>query len=320
MREDKITAKNENKNPDNLSLTGYRVLAILKMLQEGPHSEQEINEKLKDNLTVSRSISKDSIWLYINTLRTLGCNISRPSKKNDFKYVLKEHPYKLNLSNHEVESFLEVKKYISSLSDWEISCNFDKILSKISECIDNEDRKNLIKEFRSASRDIDYTKKLDLIKEIEAHCAKNDCISFDYSSPVNNIKRISMICEKLKYENGALYLWGYNVDLEESQYLRVDRINNLEKYNMEDIQNVKPPLKVIFKLYGVNSVSYDTGEHEKIIHKDEKTLIIQTDMKNKFKLIQKILHYGKNCEILEPPELRKELINKLEAMKKIYEE
>ena len=122
----------EIKQFDNLSLTGYRVIALLKMLKEGPHSEAEINEKFKQDIIVSRAISRDSIWLYINTLKALGCQITRPSKKNNYKYILKDHPFKLNLTYSEINSIIQAKKYIANLSNWQATSNFDKFINTIS--------------------------------------------------------------------------------------------------------------------------------------------------------------------------------------------
>jgi predicted DNA-binding transcriptional regulator YafY len=310
----------ENKQNENLSLTGYRVMAILKMLKERPHSEAEINENFKNDIIVSRELSKDSIWLYINTLKALGCQISRPTKKNEYKYTLKEHPFKLNLTDQEIKALIEVRKYIATLSSWEISCNFDKFINTVCEFLDEENKKILLKHCKLASREIDYTLKMDLIKDIEYYCEENKGILIHYSSPSGQKKQITFICEELKYENGALYLWGSNAELEETQYLRVDRIESIKKANVESFRPTKQPAKAIYKLYGLHSISYQPADLEEIIDKDEKSITIQAPMKNKFKLVQKILSFGLDCEVLEPEELKYELYKKLRVMSQLYDE
>ncbi|MEW5822040.1 MAG: WYL domain-containing protein [Cyanobacteriota bacterium] len=308
-----------SKNIENVCLTAYRVLAIMLMLKECPHSEAEISEKLKNNVDLPRALSSDSIWLYINTIKALGCQISRPTKNNDFKYSLKEHPFKIKLTSSELKSLLEARKYVASLSDWQISCNYDKFLSTICQYIDENDKKELVKHCKAKQREIDYTLKKDLINDLEYHCEQENCLIVNYISLAGNIKEITMLAEKIKYENGALYLWGFNAGTEENQYLRVDRIDSIKKADIEGVEFNKTTIKVIFKLYGICAVSYQPEEDETIIERTSDSITIKHAMKNKFKLIQKILSYGINCEVISPQDIQKEIVKKLKFMSKIYE-
>lgn len=303
---------------DNTSLTGYRLMAILCMLKERPHTDVEINDNLKKDINLSRSISKDSICLYVNTLRALGCQITRPSKKNGFNYILKDHPFKLNLNDQEIKSLIEVKKYVSNLSDLEISCNFDKFLNTVCNFLEEDNKKLIIKQCKIVSREIDYTLKTELIKELEYHCSKNSVISILYQSPSGNNSDIRLLTEYLKYDNGALYLWGYNIDIEETQYLRVDRIESVKELVIKDIEPIKQPLTVVFKLFGMFSTSYNPDENEKIIGRDSDSITIETKMKNRFLLIQKILSFGIDCEVIQPEELKNEIIKRLKSMVYLY--
>lgn len=308
------------KQLDNVSLTAYRVIAILLMLKERPHTEVEINERLKDSIASSRVLSRDSIWLYINTLKVLGCNITRPTKNNGYKYILKDHPFNLHLTELELKSLLEVRKYISSISDWQLSCNYDKFLSTLCKLLPESDKKILTEYCKSNFREINYTLKQDLIAELEYYCSNNDCILIVYNSLSGKSTEIKLFAEKLKYENGALYIWGYNATLEEYQYLRVDRIDSVAKTDLQDVTLNKTSVDVIFKLYGIHIVSYNPEEDEEVLSRNADSIVIKHKLKNKFKLIQKILSFGRDCEILEPRQLQKDLIKKLKLMKKNYKE
>lgn len=306
------------KPSENVCLTAYRVIAILLMLKESPHSEAEINEKLENNIELPRSLSKDSIWLYINTLKAIGCQITRPSKKNDYKYILKDHPFKLNLSQTELKTLLEARKYIAELSDWKISSSYDRFLLELSYILPEEDKSIIIKYCKNRQREIDYTLKKQLIVELELHISTNNCLLVTYNSPSGNISDISLITDSLKYENGALYLWGYNIESEEYQYLRVDRIDGIKEIKISDEKIIKPPLIVKYKLFGLYAISYKPDDDEEIIAQDEQSITVQVQMKNKFKLVQKIFSFGCNCEVLEPAEIQHEIIKRLKLMAKTY--
>lgn len=103
-------SKIELKDIDNISTTGYRIISIFKMLLNKPYSEDEINENLQEDVASCRKLSQDTICIYINTLRQIGCEISRPSKKNDFKYVLKSHPFSLTLAKEEAEGLINIRE------------------------------------------------------------------------------------------------------------------------------------------------------------------------------------------------------------------
>lgn len=309
-----------NKTVDNVCLTAVRVIAILMMLKERPHTEVEISDKLKNNIELPRGLSKDSIWLYINTLKAVGCDITRPTKNNGYTYILKDHPFKLNLTEAEFKSLIEARKYVSNLSNWEISCNFDKFLNAMSSFLEDDDRKILLKYCKSHHREIDYTLKKEIIRELEYLCSKNAGVLVIYSSSSENYSEKKLIAEYLKYENGALYFWGYNIDIKEHQYLRVDRIEQIAECDLGDIEIKTITTKVKFKLYGIHAVSYHPEENEIIIDRDDKSITIESQMKNKFKLVQKVLSFGKDCEVIEPREIQEEIISKLRLMSDLYKD
>ena len=306
--------KKESKHSENVCLTAYRVVAILMMLKIKPHTEAEINENLKNNIELPRELSKDSIWLYINTLKAMGCFITRPTKNNGYKYILKDHPFKLNLTEAELKSLIETRKYISNLSDWEVSINFDKFLSVLYRFLPDEDKQVLAKHCKANLRVINYVLKKEMVKELELHCKNNDFILIKYISPSGNISEIELLTQSIKYEKGALYLWGYNYSLEEYQYLRVDRIESIKKLPNKNLKEIEQPISVIFKLYGPVALMYNPDEDETIINNDNNSITVEAKMKNKFKLIQKILSFGKDCEVLEPDYIQKEIVKKLKLM------
>ena len=142
------------------------------MLVEEACSDKEINERLQQDIIGARSLSQDTICIYINTLRTLGCSISRPSKNNDYKYVLKSHPFKLKLDNDEVYTLVEVRKYISTLDDWRLMVNVDNLYNEIIDQLDSDQKKKFTQTMKNCLRDIEVTHKTQLISLLEKYCSK----------------------------------------------------------------------------------------------------------------------------------------------------
>lgn len=300
---------------DNISITAFRIISILNMLLVEPLSDEEINQKLQENIKGARSLSKDTISIYINTLRAIGCEITRSSKKNNYKYVLKSHPFNLNLSNEEVNTFIEMKKYISSLGNWKLSLETDDLLNKIVDIITPENKKKYL-DLKSIvlCREINIENLLNELNLIENYCNKNSDILIIYDSPSSGEKNIYLKAEKITLENGAFYLWGYNYELDETSYLRFDRIKSVEPAIMKE-RKEKEGFMVKYKLTGISAYSFHPCPSCRIIEKKrDNELVIEAKVTNKFKFIQEIMSYGFDCTVLSPETIRQEVIQKLKMM------
>ena len=59
--------------------------------------------------------------------------------------------------------------------------------------------------------------------------------------------------------------------------------------------------------------------NEQILKSDNDTYLIEGHYFNKFTAMQRVLSFGASCTILEPEDFRKEIINKLKNMRRIYD-
>jgi predicted DNA-binding transcriptional regulator YafY len=311
--------KLDSKNLDNTSVTALRIISILNILLKEPLSDDDINKKLQEKTKETRNLSNDTICIYINTLRTLGCEISRPSKNTGYKYVLKTHPFKLNLSNDEINTIIEIRKYISTLGNWKLAVEIDDLFNQIFDTINSESKKNFLAVKKTAlCREVNIENILPELNLIEKYCAQNTDIILIYNSPNSGEKEICINAEKLTLENGSFYLWGYNYELDETLYLRLDRIKSIKVISIKGKNKTNKGFEAIYKLTGGSIFSFVLSESEKILEKNDGELIVQTKVKNKFKFIQKALSYGSDCTVISPENIRKEIISRLKMMAETY--
>lgn len=317
-----ISAKSlKSKDIDSISVTAYRILSILNMLLISPCSDKEINEKLQKDIIGARSLSQDTICIYINTLRAIGCEISRPSKNTDFKYVLKNNPFKLKLSEQEINAIVKIRKYASTLDNWELNLEFDLIRKTLFQQHLHSDT---LKQMEQLEKTILHRYKNNiqhqLINSLEKYCNKKLTLLINYNSPISGEKQIKMSVDKLSFENGAFYLWGYNLDVEENQYLRIDKIKEIQAINIKNNKYVQKTYTVKYKLSGISAIMFTPGSDEAIIHKDNKEITVEATSKSKFKIIQNILTYGADCTVISPEEIKEEVIAKLKSAYNSYKE
>jgi hypothetical protein len=93
----------------SLNSTAYRIYRILEWLVEKPLTLTEINLKFKADPLIGKVVSSDSILLYMNTLKAIGCEIQRPSPKNSFHYMLLYHPFGMTLTEQHIQLLIKVK-------------------------------------------------------------------------------------------------------------------------------------------------------------------------------------------------------------------
>jgi len=309
------------KKLDNISLTAFRIIEILNGLLEAPLNDEEINERLKENIEEARSLSRDTICIYINTLRAIGCEISRPSKNNDFKYVLKSHPFKITIEDSEIATIMEVRKYISTLGDWKLVIEIDDLFNEIINIIDPESKNKFLAERRTVlCRESSLDNILTELTLLESYCKQNKDIIVVYNSPHSGEKEIYLNAERLTLENSSFYLWGYNYQRNETVYLRLDRIKEIKAVSLKEQTPNNKGIDVKYKLTGDSAFTFmaDESQEEKVIHNENGELIIHAKVKNKFKFIQQMLAYGRDCTIISPKKFQKQILEKLKTMSYIY--
>lgn len=309
------------KDIDNISVTAYRILSILNLPLERPCSDQDINDKLQQDILGARSLSQDTIYIYMNTLRSLGCEISRPSKNTGYKYVMKNNPFKIKLTEQEISAIVKIKKYANTHDNWKLNIKFDQVLKLINEKYFHSDTLKLYENtekflIQKRKNNVKYH----MIKSLEKYCNKKWILLINYNSPVSGEKLVKIYAEHLSFENGAYYLWGYNIDLNETQFLRVDRIKEIKGINIKTDLKVNKIYKVKINLTGKSSFMYVPKSGEEIIEKTNSDLIIEIANKSKFKLIQMILSFGSDCTVLSPEEFRNEIISILKSSYSNYTE
>lgn len=311
-------AKMKSNNFDNISLTAYRIICILKFLYKNSASDADINSHLEKIIPDGRKLSQDTIGIYINTLKAIGCNISRPKKSNEFKYELLNHPFKPNLKQEEINALFNVRKFLSSLDDWRLIIETEKLVDKIINSLDVHKQEEFSFLHKKLFRGYSLKDKYNLVESIEEFCNQKKYITFLYESANSNKQYVSIIAKKLAFENDALYLWGFDILKNDIKYYRVDRIQELTSTNMPISNYNYCFTEVIYELKGFSSEMFVPTIDDEILKENKKIKLIKSNVYNKFKFFQDALSYGCECKIIEPLEFKSEHIQRLKRVLSCY--
>lgn len=297
-----------------MSLTGYRTLVIFQALLESPKSNDEINQYLLNNQYIKEIFSSDTLRIYINSLRAIGCKITKANKTTNNKYILTSHPFMYDIPKSQLKALARIYKNIYDKIDINDILIIEDFVKKLLSYIDNEETKNIL-----ISGSILKNIKREILAELLQHCKKRNHIVFLYNSPRSGEKKIELIASKLSFNSGKLYLWGDNLTHEQESYFSLDRILKIISVKIGSKNEDIPKYKFIYELHNYKD-SHTLDQDERIIKKENDKLTIEITSGNYFDVMQKILSLGANCKVIAPENFKNDFINKLKNMEKIYED
>ena len=126
---------------NQISLTGLRALVLIGLLINKPCSMDEIRGAFINYKIIDEKSSTDILRIDLNTIKHMGCEISRPSAKTDNKYVLTKHPFDLKITKEEILALKKVYKKIKEKANLSNLFAYDELFRKISDYVCEEDIK-----------------------------------------------------------------------------------------------------------------------------------------------------------------------------------
>lgn len=295
-----------------MSFTGYKGLVLFDILTKGPKSYEEVCEEFINYPYVKETISIDTLRVFINSFKLLGCEVKRTKGDDKIsRYQIVSHPFELSMTEDEMQSVIKVYKTLCKNISIEEVFAMENFLEKLAALTKND---KFAEDIYKASILKDINKKL--IEDLIDCCKKKDQIVINYNSPNSGKKDIEIIADKLEITNNKVYLYG--LGLEYNQYgsfllSRIIKINEV-KLNREIPKDLQE-LKVIYELNGKpENLEY----YERILNDDDDKVLIEASISNTFLFKQKLLEYGPSCTILEPQSFKEEFVSLLKDMKAGY--
>ena len=295
-----------------MSFTAFKTLLIFSLLLEAPRSYQDIIEYFKNHDFIKEKISIDTIRVYINSLKRAGCVITKTKRAEGSKFILVSHPFELDPTPEQIKSISKVYKTISKTVEIHELILLEKFLRKIASNIKNEAFEAMLNKVSPLSG-----MDINLLQDLFDCCLQKKQIVLNYNSPRSGKTEMEIICDKLGFENGKLYIYGTSIDFSQSIYLMVLRIINIKEIKLHKTDLDIEELKIKYQLRA-DVQELQLKDNEKLISADNNRIVIETKSSNKFVLKQRILSFGSQCTVLEPEDFRQEIITILKRMRAEY--
>ncbi len=294
-----------------ISSTGVRALIVLLGLLVEPKTHNELKDFLISCGVINNVYSIDTLRMDINTLKTIGCEFDKASKKNDYKYALLSHPFKVKITSMDVCFLKEIYKSICKNASPETLLNYHYLFEKLSKLSDSE-------EVCESLLGISLFKDLDLkiIKTLFADEKHNNKIQIQYATTKKKDVIYDVTIEKLAMRSDKLYAFCYNHTFAKRMFLKVKNIKEILCKYFDRTSKVGLDIVVKFRLK--HSYRYQLEPNETIIDSSTQELFIEGMYFNTFIAVQRILSFGSDCTVVEPTEIKELVIEKLLEMRELY--
>lgn len=299
-------------DPRQISLTGVRAIVILALLNVRPCSFEEIRDFLIESNIANRSYSIDTIRIDLNTLKYIDCKISRATKSTNNKYVLKDHPFELVLTDEDIETLRLIYKNIYKNLSIDRLLEYDALFTKLSNAKITEEQKEVL-------RGISILKSYDnsLVEELLKDSKKHNKLTIQYATTADKDVEYEITVEKLGLRSDKLYIYCYNHSMNKRTFLKFSKLKQVLARTLRGEFTSPNDVIVEFKLK--NYEEYNLEDYETITKVEGSTAYVKGSYYNDFIALQRVLSFGADSILISPVELRKELIEKLKGMRAQYD-
>ncbi|MDX2085889.1 MAG: WYL domain-containing protein [Candidatus Melainabacteria bacterium] len=328
-----MTTETLQQKPSPLNTTAYRIFKILQWLHCGPLSVEDLNQRFLADPLIKKTLSADSMWLYMNTLRMLGCKISRPTPTNGFRHELIQHPFGLYLTQSDVNTLVSAKIFAEKSFTYQEMLTLDRLFKRLLEQSIIPNKEEQLERLFSHSRSLDYEAQRQIIQRLEAVVDSQNLLRIVYESPVKGCETFFLLPEGLIYRRGAIYLHGHREEQEELSLLRVDRIIAFEQVTdrpdvLQGLQASQGQLPlVIIRFYGLNAqdfVPFGLGESVAPVLAPKELAESASDVslrtRDFFSLRQILLERGLPFDVLRPVAFKQVMLETLVGMNELYDD
>lgn len=293
-----------------------RVLETLKFLSQKSSTIQEILKNFEKTDPDNRIYTSEVILKYINTLKVFGF---RFIKEKD-KYVLLNMPCQIELNENEIQTLLLIENALSKFPEEEVKKEVGLFLQDLEKRFSDNTRlafSNIKKPYEDKLK-FDYSKYEKQIKTYEKYCCDKQRVKITYRN--KNKSEFSIIAEpnEIKYMVNNVYFNVYNPATAQIQNINLDSITRVEQLPLKS-NPVNMLTSVTFELKNRLAKAYNLHDGEKLLQLNTNGNIIVMNQKEDHNLLmQRLMRYGDNCEIITPKTLREEMKQLIKSTLELY--
>ena len=194
-------------------------------------------------------------------------------------------------------------------NDWRKVLELNRLYDRIATILSDEESADLLNQGRP------FVKiRSKILKYLENDALIKKEVVLLYATSVKNQKYIDISVDSVFCENGKIYLWAYYPERQSFSYFNAEKICSIESVKTSKTVTDNSLYTAQYRLVGDDCYSFKPTEEERIVLKNNSSLIIEYKVKNEFKFFQRLLSFGADFELLSPDFAKESLSEKIDKM------
>lgn len=305
----------KKKNSMKLNDRCLKIFQLIELLYEDRADYNSVVEIFKDDLN-EQSTNNIQVVLnkYMNALKVFGIKF----KKVKNKYKLQSSLYSMDFTADDLKSISILIKSVKSFPDEEITKDINDFLQNLMLRMKNYDKNKLNYLNQNYDFSFYYANLREQIEQCEQICKENFTIDILFIQN-NNEVRCKCTPKEVLYDAKNVYFKVY--DYVKTENIEIPLSNILSIAKLPQIANpTELPTTVVYKLKNRLAKTYKMKENEYSNGYDEDgNLVVINKNEPLDKLLNRLMRYTYNCEIISPRPLRDKMMNKINETLKNYE-
>lgn len=294
------------KNNTKLNEGCIKIFQLILLLYQDKADYNSVVEIFKNDLKGDQSPNNIQVVLnkYINTLKVFGIKF----KKENNKFKLLSSLYSLDFSIEDLKSISILLNSIENFPDKRITQDLSNFVRELCLRMSNSAKNKLDNLNYNYDFSFYYSDLKEQIEQCENICREKFNVEICY---LKNKKEIKIKCtpKEILYDTKNAYIQVYdlfgnvNVEIPLSDILSITTLPQIAR-------PIKVPTTVVYKLKNRLAKTYKLKENEYSDGFDSDGNLIVINKNEPFdKLLQRLMRYTYNCEIISPKRLRTEMLN-----------
>lgn len=295
------------KTPEKCNESCVKMFEFIRRLYLGEVEFKWMLEHLSDGKYDGTSNTHVTLNKYLNALKIFGIKV----KKVNGKYRMLSPLYKLDLNKQDVKSINTLKKACMLLPDGKNKTNCENFIKELEIRYDESAQSLMQIEDSTQSLDLGFyhSEMAEQIKLCEKYCQDKQKLEIIFNddkgeainllcSPQDTIYKKRKVCLKVVGNNGSRV---YEIPIENITSLK-QLPNSINSNTM--------PTTIVYKIKNRLAKNYRLRDWEKLetLNGDGSKIIVNKDEDFDL-LLNRLMRYGTQCEIISPKFLKDEMID-----------
>lgn len=288
--------------PDKNYDTGLRILEVLKILLNTDVSKNDLIAKMNKNPDFENVYTFEAFIKYFNTLSLLGFDIEK--YKN--KYRLKNAFDKIELSEQEINSAIDLISYIKKLHNKNLEQTIQNIIQKSLKFLDKNSQNIIEKALLEQNQKINNNNST--INYFERLMYDGQLVNITYLKRNNIQDTITVQIKEIIERNGEVILLCYEKSKTRNKKINISSITSVFQTPEMADNSAYTNDSVVFRVYGRLAKLYKLKQGEKTTDFSAGYITIHNTGEDRDILLKRLLKYGENCKIIQPQSLKDEFL------------